>query len=83
MTPGHSPGSQAALVGTDKGRHVIAGDTVTHHLNMDVPKSTSFRPGPLYVDLKEYYERLDRLKGLGGMILPGHDSPVFKKVTYP
>ena len=83
MTPGHSPGSQAVLVDTEKGLHVIAGDTVTHHLNMDVPKSTSFWPGPLYVDLKEYYERLDRLKGFGGMILPGHDSLVFKKVNYP
>lgn len=66
MTSGHSPGSQAVLVDTDKDRHVIAEDTVTHHLNMDVPKSTSFWPGPLYVDLKEYYESLDRLKCLGG-----------------
>ncbi len=53
-TPGHSPGSQAVLVDTEKGLFVIAGDTITHYLSMDVPKGTSFLPGPLYVDLREY-----------------------------
>jgi len=83
MTPGHSPGSQAVLVDTPKGLYIIAGDTITHYLNMDVPGGTSFWPGPLYVDLKEYYESLDRLRDLGGTILPGHDPLVLRQTTYP
>jgi N-acyl homoserine lactone hydrolase len=83
VTPGHSPGSQAVLVDTNQGPYVIAGDTITHYLSMDVPKGASFLPGPLYVDLKEYYETLDRLRDMGGTILPGHDPLVLKKATYP
>jgi len=83
LTPGHSPGSQAVLIDTSKGLYVIAGDTITHYLSMDVPENTSFWPGSLYVDLKEYYESLDRLKDLGGTILPGHDPLVLKQMTYP
>jgi N-acyl homoserine lactone hydrolase len=83
VTPGHSPGSQAVLVDTGKGLYVIAGDTITHYLSMDVPEGTSFWPGPLYVDLKEYYGSLDRLRDLGGTILPGHDPHVLKQTVYP
>ncbi len=83
VTPGHSPGSQAVLVDTESGLFVIAGDTIAHYVNMDVPKGASFWPGPLYVDLKEYYESLNRLRDLGGTILPGHDPLVLKKTVYP
>ena len=83
VTPGHSPGSQAVLVNTSKGLYVIAGDTITHYLSMDVPEGTSFWPGPLYVGLREYYESLDRLRDLGGTILPGHDPLVLKQTAYP
>jgi glyoxylase-like metal-dependent hydrolase (beta-lactamase superfamily II) len=51
--------------------------------NMAVADSDPFRPGPLYVDLREYYQSLDRLKNLGGVILPGHDPLVLKQNTYP
>lgn len=83
VTPGHSPGSQAVLVHTSKGLYVIAGDTITHYLSMNVPGGASFWPGPLYVDLREYYESLDRLRDLGGTILPGHDPLVLKQKAYP
>jgi N-acyl homoserine lactone hydrolase len=83
LTPGHSPGSQAVLVETAKGLYIIAGDTITHFENMSVPGSDSFWPGAIYVDLKEYYQSLDRLKDLGGVILPGHDLLVLRKTIYP
>ena len=83
VTPGHSPGSQTVLVDTSKGLYMIAGDTITHYLNMDVPQGASFWPGPLYVGLKEYYESLDRLRDLGGTILPGHDPRVLRQTVYP
>ncbi len=83
VTPGHSPGSQAVLVDTDGGLFVLAGDTIAHYVNMDVPAGASFWPGPLYVDLREYYQSLDRLRDLGGVILPGHDPLALEKTVYP
>jgi N-acyl homoserine lactone hydrolase len=83
LTPGHSPGSQIVLVETSAGLHVIAGDTVQHFENIEVADDEPFWPSGLYVDLREYCESLDRLKKLGGVILPGHDLLVLKKSTYP
>ena len=83
VTPGHSPGSQAVLVDTEGGLFVLAGDTICHYVNMDVPAGASFWPGPLYVDLRQVYESLDRLRDLGGTILPGHDALVLRKTIYP
>lgn len=83
LTPGHSAGSQAVLVDTAKGLHIIPGDTITHFANMAVPDNESFLPGPIYVDLREYYQSLDRLKNMGGFILPGHDPLVLNQETYP
>lgn len=83
LTPGHSPGSQAVLIDTAGGLYAIAGDTITHYINMDVPKGDSYLPNPLYVDLREFYQSLDRLRDLGGTILPGHDPLVLKQATYP
>ena len=83
FTPGHSPGGQAVLVDTEKGFHIFAGDTITHFVNMDVPAGDSFWPNGIYIDLRDYYWSLDRLKALGGFILPGHDMLVLKKDIYP
>jgi N-acyl homoserine lactone hydrolase len=83
LTPGHSPGGQAVLVDTEKGLYILAGDTITHFVNMDVPAGDSFWPNGIYIDLREYYWSLDRLKALGGFILPGHDMLVLEKNIYP
>lgn len=83
LTPGHTLGSQAVLVETASGLYVIAGDTVPHFENMEVPSGEPFWPTGLYIDLRELYESLHRLKGLGGFILPGHDMLVLKKNIYP
>ncbi len=83
FTPGHSPGGQAVLVDTEKGLYILAGDTITHFVNMDVPAGDSFWPNGIYIDLREYYWSLDRLKALGGFILPGHDMLVLDKDLYP
>jgi N-acyl homoserine lactone hydrolase len=83
LTPGHSPGSQAVLVRTSEGLYILAGDSVPHFENMAVPDNESFWPSGIYVDLREYYKSLNRLKGLGGVILPGHDLLVLRKDIYP
>jgi N-acyl homoserine lactone hydrolase len=83
LTPGHSLGSQAVLVETTQSTYIIAGDTITHFEQMSIPGSDSFWPGAVYVDLRQYYESLDRLKKLPGFILPGHDMLVLKQNVYP
>jgi N-acyl homoserine lactone hydrolase len=83
LTPGHTLGGQAVLVETSEGLYVIAGDTVPHFENMEVPADEPFWPTGLYIDLRELYESLHRLKGLGGFILPGHDMLVLRKSIYP
>ena len=83
LTPGHSPGGQAVLVDTVKGLYIIAGDTITHFINMDVPPGDSFWPNGMFTDLREHYRSLDRLRDLGGIILPGHDTLVLKQNVYP
>jgi N-acyl homoserine lactone hydrolase len=83
LTPGHTMGSQAVLVETASGLYVIAGDTVPHFENMEVPAGEPFWPTGIYIDLRELYGSLHRLKSLGGTILPGHDMLVLKKNVYP
>ncbi len=83
LTPGHSPGSQAVVVETRRGPYVVAGDTITHFEHMSVPDDDPFLPGSFYVDLREYYQSLSRLKNLRACILPGHDLLVLNKSTYP
>ena len=83
LTPGHTVGSQAVLVDTASGLYIIAGDTVPHFENMEEPANEPFWPTGLYMDLRELYESLDRLKNLGGFILPGHDMRVLQKDRYP
>ena len=83
LTPGHSPGSQSVLIETSEGLYVLAGDSIPHFANMNVPDDEPFWPSGIYVNLDEYYKTLDRLKELRGLILPGHDLLVLQKNQYP
>lgn len=83
FSPGHSPGSQSVLVETSEGLYVLAGDSIPHFANMNVRDGDPFWPNGIYVNLHEYYETLDRLKSLRGVILPGHDLLVLQKNRYP
>jgi len=83
LTPGHTPGIQAICVQTRGGMYIIAGDTIPLFENLNVPDHDSFLPSGNFIDLKEYFTSLDRIKALGGTILPGHDPKVMEKSVYP
>ena len=83
LTPGHTPGTQTVCVQTREGLYIIASDNIPFFENMAVPENASFWPSSIFVDLKEYYESLDRIKSLKGFILPGHDPRVMEKNIYP
>lgn len=83
LTPGHTPGIQAVCVQTREGMYIIAGDTIPLFENLNVPDHDPLIPSGNFIDLKEYFTSLDRIKALGGTILPGHDPKVMEKSVYP
>jgi len=83
LTPGHTPGIQAVCVQTREGIYTIAGDTIPLFDNLKVPEHDPFIPSGNFIDLREYFTSLGRIKALGGTILPGHDPRVLEKSVYP
>jgi glyoxylase-like metal-dependent hydrolase (beta-lactamase superfamily II) len=79
FTPGHSTGMQGVLVEAETKKYFICGDTVClfECLAKDPPAV-----GAIYVDLREYYDSLKKIKDLGAFALPGHDPKVFEREVY-
>ncbi len=77
--PGHTAGSQAVLVETDKGRIVLANDLVNVLENW----TEGILPGNV-ADFDAYRQSIEMLKGYesrGWHIVPGHDFRVFTLLT--
>ncbi len=79
IAPGHSTGMQGVLVEAETRRCFIASDTVG--LFECLEKSPPV-PGAVYVDLRDYYSSLERIRELGAITLPGHDPRVFDREVY-
>lgn len=79
LTPGHTYGMQGVLVRAASREYFIAGDTIGlfECLDRDPPLISG-----VYVDLKKYYESLERIKALSATVLPGHDMKVFDERVY-
>lgn len=77
--PGHTYGFQGVLVEGENQRYLIAGDTFGFFKNLesDPPMISG-----LYVDLKKYYESIEKIRSLEAEILPGHDFKVFDRQVY-
>ena len=71
---GHSPGSLAVLVDTEKGRVCLCGDNCFLYKNIEEKI-----PIGLTNNLYENLSFLEKLSGLGEIFIPGHDSLLFKK----
>jgi len=71
--PGHTPGSQAVLVDTAKGRYCITGDSmmVYENLEQDTP------PG-FHVDVDASLDSLDLLRSRATTLRPSHDYSLFQ-----
>jgi N-acyl homoserine lactone hydrolase len=82
--PGHTPGSQAVLLKTRRGRYVVASDTIPLFENWERwQPDTAFLPYALYVNLEDYYASVARLRTVADVVLPGHDPRVFDRACYP
>ena len=77
--PGHSYGMQGVLVEAERERYFIAGDAIGlfEALESNPPLISG-----IYVDMKLYYETIEKIINLSATILPGHDIKVFDKEIY-
>jgi glyoxylase-like metal-dependent hydrolase (beta-lactamase superfamily II) len=79
LIPGHTYGMQGVLVDGETKKYFIAGDTFGFFKNLETdPPLIS----GIYVDLKKYYESIEKISKLSAIILPGHDFKVFDKEVY-
>ncbi len=71
LAPGHTPGSQAAIVDTELGSFCIAGDAISTYANIeqDIP------PG-FHVSVDDSVDSMDRLRTRADHFLPSHDYEV-------
>lgn len=69
--PGHTPGSQAIVADTARGKFCISGDAVCTYENLerDLP------PG-FHVDVDASMDSMDRMRGAADYLLPSHDYAV-------
>jgi len=79
LTPGHTYGFQGVLVDASNERYFIAGDNIGLFSNL---KRNPPLISGIYVDLKMYYESLEKMRKLSAIILPGHDKKVCEKEIY-
>ena len=79
LAPGHTYGFQGVLVQAEQNRYLIAGDCIGlfQSLESDPPLISG-----IYVDMKLYYETMEKITKLSAFILPGHDIRVFEKEVY-
>lgn len=73
---GHTPGSQAVAVKTNKGIVAIAGDNVSRYENLERGIPTG-----LFYNLEQSYRALDILQRRSDVIIPAHDWKVLERYS--
>jgi glyoxylase-like metal-dependent hydrolase (beta-lactamase superfamily II) len=71
---GHTPCSQAITVQTKQGIAVFPGDTVFYYENLD-----KNHPVGLAVSIVECYQAMERIREIGGILVPPHDPRLLQK----
>ncbi len=78
--PGHTPGFQGVAVETEAGTIFIAGDAVgLYECWESVPRV----PSGIFNSLEDCYASMDKIESIADHVLPGHDSRVFDRPSYP
>lgn len=72
---GHFPGLQIVVVETVQGRVVLASDAMHLYDNLE----RDFPMGLYFGNLREIVRGYEKIRKLGGLVLPGHDPKVFEK----
>jgi glyoxylase-like metal-dependent hydrolase (beta-lactamase superfamily II) len=74
---GHTPGSQAIYVETDKGTAIITGDVSYLYDNIEKDIPIGF-----YYNLEDEIKALAKIRKEGKFILPGHDPKILKRFPH-
>ena len=77
--PGHTYGLQGVLVEAPSARYFIASDSIGLFENLE---RNPYLISGIYVDMRQYYETIEKISRLSAVILPGHDMRVFEKEIY-
>jgi len=77
--PGHTEGLQGILVDSGGKRHFICGDAVGLYQNLEANPPV---PSGVYVNLRDSYTSLEKIKGSNAIALPGHEVGVFDRSYY-
>jgi N-acyl homoserine lactone hydrolase len=90
--PGHTPGSQAVVVGTTKGKAVISGFCSIME-NFDPPEDVKTKISPfasypviapgIHTDLFKAYESTLKVKQIADIIIPLHDPNMASREQIP
>lgn len=80
LTPGHTPGSQSAVVNTAEGRFILCADFAFNMVNIqrELPVAS-------INSVSDWYWGLDRVKALmreGCTVLPTHDETTYARKVY-
>lgn len=72
--PGHTPGSQAVLVDTDKGVYCISGDAVFLYENLEKWVAVG-----VHENVTDCFKSMEKMKRLADYIIPSHEPEIFRK----
>lgn len=80
LTPGHTPGSQSAVVNTKNGRYILCADFAFNMVNIEreIPVAS-------VNSVSDWYLGLERIKNLmveGCKVLPTHDETTYAERVY-
>jgi N-acyl homoserine lactone hydrolase len=80
LTPGHTPGSQAVVVETGHGRHVLTGDTVPSYRHWTGDGAGHiFGPNTDLASYERSLARLEELEAEGAVLIPSHDPELVRR----
>ena len=77
--PGHTEGIQGVLVKAASTDYFICGDAMGLYENLETEPMAS---SGVFVNLRDSYASIDKIKALNAVALPGHDIKVFDKAVY-
>jgi len=76
--PGHTPGFQGVLVETEKGKCMLAGDSIPLYENWLGVNNKEHIPSAVHVNTLDCYSSFDKIESLSDYILAGRDKKILK-----
>jgi glyoxylase-like metal-dependent hydrolase (beta-lactamase superfamily II) len=82
LLPGHTPGSQGALIETDANRYLIAGDCLDTYDNWKGDSDVPHLPSWSFTDVLQFDASFRKIEQLHCDVIPSHDQAVLDTGTF-